>query len=181
MQRKKNNVKARTTLLLSLPDEHQLRFSKFKTAKELWVVILKTFGASKNLDHLIESQRSDQVKKGVGYNDVPTPADDLYLSPKKYLSWTGLPEFVDGTVTDYSRPSPTVESTLAEGSEFVLHKKPCFNCGNFSHLANKCKRRVHRETTRSGGYKPHGGSMRPSYRPTGHRPHDPSINQGDPQ
>nr|GFA54719.1 ribonuclease H-like domain-containing protein [Tanacetum cinerariifolium] len=46
MQRKKNNVKARTTLLLSLPDEHQLRFSKFKTAKELWAMILKTFGGN---------------------------------------------------------------------------------------------------------------------------------------
>nr|GFB61482.1 hypothetical protein [Tanacetum cinerariifolium] len=64
--------------------------------------------ASKNLDHLIKSQRSDQVKEGVGYNDVPLPAADLYLSPKKDLSWTGLPEFVDDTVTDYSRPSPTV-------------------------------------------------------------------------
>nr|GEV33897.1 hypothetical protein [Tanacetum cinerariifolium] len=41
---KKNDVKARTTLLLSLPDEHQLRFSKYKTARELWAVILKTFG-----------------------------------------------------------------------------------------------------------------------------------------
>nr|GFB75914.1 hypothetical protein [Tanacetum cinerariifolium] len=49
--------------------------------------------ASKNLDHLIESQRSDQVKEGVGYNVVPPPAADLYLSPKKDLSWTGLPEF----------------------------------------------------------------------------------------
>nr|GEZ45677.1 RNA-directed DNA polymerase, eukaryota, reverse transcriptase zinc-binding domain protein [Tanacetum cinerariifolium] len=44
MQKKKNDVKARTTLLLSLPDEHQLRFSKYKTAKELWTAILKTFG-----------------------------------------------------------------------------------------------------------------------------------------
>nr|GFC67158.1 hypothetical protein [Tanacetum cinerariifolium] len=43
MQKKKNDVKARTTLLLSLPDEHQLRFNKYKTAKELWVAILKTF------------------------------------------------------------------------------------------------------------------------------------------
>nr|GFC77837.1 hypothetical protein [Tanacetum cinerariifolium] len=41
--KKKNDVKARTTLLLSLPDEHQLRFSKYKTAKELWDAILKTF------------------------------------------------------------------------------------------------------------------------------------------
>nr|GEW01844.1 hypothetical protein [Tanacetum cinerariifolium] len=44
MQRKKNDVKARTTLPLSLPDEHQMRFSKYKTARELWAAILKTFG-----------------------------------------------------------------------------------------------------------------------------------------
>nr|GFC17826.1 hypothetical protein [Tanacetum cinerariifolium] len=50
----------------------------------------------------------DGVKEGVGYNAIPPPAADLYLSPKKDLSWTGLPEFVDDTVTDYSRPSPTV-------------------------------------------------------------------------
>nr|GEW94862.1 hypothetical protein [Tanacetum cinerariifolium] len=34
---------------------------------------------------------------------------------KKDLSWTGLLEFMDDTVTDYSRPSPTVVSTLTEG------------------------------------------------------------------
>nr|GFC47728.1 hypothetical protein [Tanacetum cinerariifolium] len=39
--------------------------------------------ASKNLDNLIESQRSDKVKEGVGYNVVPPTAADLYLSPKK--------------------------------------------------------------------------------------------------
>nr|GEX12954.1 hypothetical protein [Tanacetum cinerariifolium] len=44
MQKKKNDVKAMTTLLLSLPDEHQLRFSNYKTARELWAAILKTFG-----------------------------------------------------------------------------------------------------------------------------------------
>nr|GFC19028.1 hypothetical protein [Tanacetum cinerariifolium] len=71
--------------------------------------------ASKNLDHLIKSQRSDQVKEGVGYNVVPPPAADLYLSPKKDLSWTGLPEFLDNTITDYGRPSPTIASTSAEG------------------------------------------------------------------
>nr|GEW44226.1 ribonuclease H-like domain-containing protein [Tanacetum cinerariifolium] len=87
--------------------------------------------ASKNLDHLIKSQRSNQVKEGVGYNAVPSPAADLYLSLKKDLSWTGLPEFVDDTVTDYSRPSPTVASTSAEGqnkdsstSEIVASPNP---------------------------------------------------------
>nr|GEV56418.1 uncharacterized mitochondrial protein AtMg00810-like [Tanacetum cinerariifolium] len=145
--------------------------------------------ASKNLDNLIESQRSNKVKDRVGYNVVPLPTADLYLSPKKDLSWTGLPEFVDDTVTDYSRPSPTIESTSAEGQnkdsstsedvvspnipkpfvkfvkpkdsqseslEFVLNKKACYNYGDFSHLANDCRKRVQRETSR-----PHGPSMNP--------------------
>nr|GFC95251.1 hypothetical protein [Tanacetum cinerariifolium] len=64
--------------------------------------------SSKDLENIIESQRSKKVMEGVGYNAVPPPAADLYLSPKKDLSWTGLPEFVDDTVTDCSRPSPTV-------------------------------------------------------------------------
>nr|GFA29558.1 ribonuclease H-like domain-containing protein [Tanacetum cinerariifolium] len=46
IQKKKNDVQARTTLLPSLPDEHQLRFSKYKTARELWAAILKTFGCN---------------------------------------------------------------------------------------------------------------------------------------
>ncbi|GKB18172.1 hypothetical protein Tco_0852095 [Tanacetum coccineum] len=44
MKKRRNDVKARTTLLLALPDEHQLRFSKYKIAKELWEAILRTFG-----------------------------------------------------------------------------------------------------------------------------------------
>nr|GFA74814.1 hypothetical protein [Tanacetum cinerariifolium] len=70
--------------------------------------------ASKKLDNLIESQRSDKVKDEVEYNVVPPPTADLYLSPKKDLSWTGLPEFVDDTVIDYSRPMPTIKSTSEE-------------------------------------------------------------------
>nr|GEW54404.1 hypothetical protein [Tanacetum cinerariifolium] len=46
-----------------------------------------------------------------GYSDVPPPPAQIYSSPKKDMSWTGLPEFKDDTVTDYSRPAPTVESS----------------------------------------------------------------------
>nr|GEZ62658.1 hypothetical protein [Tanacetum cinerariifolium]GEZ64619.1 hypothetical protein [Tanacetum cinerariifolium] len=47
MQKRRNDVKARTTLLLALPDEHQLRFSNYKTTQELWATILKIFGGNK--------------------------------------------------------------------------------------------------------------------------------------
>nr|GEY61990.1 putative ribonuclease H-like domain-containing protein [Tanacetum cinerariifolium] len=52
------------------------------------------------------------------------------------MSWTGLPEFKDDTITDYSRPSPTVESspddaqnknpsvTTTEASPSTISPKP---------------------------------------------------------
>nr|GEX88891.1 hypothetical protein [Tanacetum cinerariifolium] len=68
MQRKKNDVKARTTILLSLPDEHQLRFSKYKIAKELWAAILKTFGGNeatkKRKKNLLKQQYGNFKAKG---------------------------------------------------------------------------------------------------------------------
>nr|GEX92628.1 hypothetical protein [Tanacetum cinerariifolium] len=67
IQRKKNDVKARTTLLLSLPGEHQLRFSKYKTAKELWATILKTFDgneATKKTKKNLLKQQYGKFKAG---------------------------------------------------------------------------------------------------------------------
>nr|GEX93117.1 hypothetical protein [Tanacetum cinerariifolium] len=67
--------------------------------------------ASKYLDSLLESQRLDKNREGLGYNVVPPPPAQIYSPPKKDISWTGLPEFADDTVTDYSRHAPTVESS----------------------------------------------------------------------
>nr|GEV41227.1 ribonuclease H-like domain-containing protein [Tanacetum cinerariifolium] len=81
-----------------------------------------------------ESKRSDKNKEGLGYSDVPPPPVQLYLSPKKDLSWTGLPECADDTVTDYSRPSPTIESNISYLSDF----EP-FNGGYVSFGQGGCK------------------------------------------
>nr|GEV93183.1 hypothetical protein [Tanacetum cinerariifolium] len=40
---------------------------------------------------------------------LPPPAQ-VYSFSKKDMSWTGLHEFADDTITDYSRPSPSIES-----------------------------------------------------------------------
>nr|GFB09301.1 hypothetical protein [Tanacetum cinerariifolium] len=68
-----------------------------------------------HIEFALMANTESKVKEGVGYNVVPPPTVDLYLSPKKDLSWTGLSEFMDNTVTDYGRPSPTVASTSLEG------------------------------------------------------------------
>nr|GEV85183.1 hypothetical protein [Tanacetum cinerariifolium] len=62
MQKRRNDVKARTTLLLALPDEHQLRFSKYKTAQELWGAILKIFGGNE----ATKKTKKNQLKQQYG-------------------------------------------------------------------------------------------------------------------
>nr|GFB31427.1 hypothetical protein [Tanacetum cinerariifolium] len=100
MQKKKNDVKARTTLLLSLLDEHQLRFSKYKTTKELWDAILKTFGGNettkKRKKNLLKQQygnfkaeRTETLEQTFNIlqviNDLDSMSlDDLYNHLKVY-------------------------------------------------------------------------------------------------
>nr|GEW83705.1 reverse transcriptase domain-containing protein [Tanacetum cinerariifolium] len=95
MQKKKNDVKARTTLLLSLPDEHQLRFSKYKTPRELWSTILKTFGGNeankKTKKNLLKQQYGNfkvEVSETLEHTgDLDTISlDDLYNHLKVYES-----------------------------------------------------------------------------------------------
>nr|GFD01178.1 hypothetical protein [Tanacetum cinerariifolium] len=57
-----------------------------------------------------DNERSDKNKEGLGYSDVPPPPAQVYSSPKKDMSWTGLPEFADDTIIDYTRPSPSLDS-----------------------------------------------------------------------
>nr|GEW06309.1 hypothetical protein [Tanacetum cinerariifolium] len=99
MQKRKNDVKARTTLLLALPDEHQLCFSKHKTAQELWVAILKTFygnkATKKTKKNLLKRQYGNFKAKGSEtlkqtfnrLSDLDTMSlDDLYNHLKVYDS-----------------------------------------------------------------------------------------------
>nr|GEY51669.1 ribonuclease H-like domain-containing protein [Tanacetum cinerariifolium] len=117
MQKKKNDVKERTTLLLSLPDEHQLRFSKYKTTRELWAAILKTFGGNeatkKTKKNLLKQQYGNFKAKGsetleqtfnrlqviVGqlqFMDVELEQDDLN---QKFLT-SLAPEWLMHTIID---------------------------------------------------------------------------------
>nr|GEW60509.1 hypothetical protein [Tanacetum cinerariifolium] len=81
-----------------------------KETKDLNSKIIGFQSASNDLDNLLESQRSDKNKEGLGYSVVPPSSTQVYSPSKKHMSWTGLPDFVDDTITDYSRPSPAIES-----------------------------------------------------------------------
>ncbi|GJT79858.1 hypothetical protein Tco_1054200 [Tanacetum coccineum] len=59
-----------------------------------------------------EKESIDHKLAGFGFNKytaVPPPPSQVYSPPQRDMSWTGLPEFVDDTVTDYTRPTPSVD------------------------------------------------------------------------
>nr|GEW31733.1 retrovirus-related Pol polyprotein from transposon TNT 1-94 [Tanacetum cinerariifolium] len=62
----------------------------------------------------------DKDMKGVGFNGyyaVQPPPTQVYSPFKKDLSWMGLPEFVDDTVTDYPRPTPSIDVSKSMSKE----------------------------------------------------------------
>nr|GEV60630.1 hypothetical protein [Tanacetum cinerariifolium] len=112
---KKNELKARGTFLIALPDKHQLKFNIHKDAKSLMEAIEKRFGEeailSGNADHqgitrtkkllkelsqwsqesdnsVTENQANDRYKTGEGYYVVPPPYTGSFLPPKPALVFT---------------------------------------------------------------------------------------------
>nr|GEX00347.1 ribonuclease H-like domain-containing protein [Tanacetum cinerariifolium] len=76
--------------------------------------------ASKDLDRLLGSQKLDKDMKDVEFNEycvVSPPLAQVYSPPKKDLSWIGLPEFVDDTITDYTRPTPSIDVSKSVSKE----------------------------------------------------------------
>nr|GEX10668.1 hypothetical protein [Tanacetum cinerariifolium] len=59
-------------------------------------------------------------EEGVGFNEycvVSPPSAQAYSPPKKDLSWMGLPEFVDDTLPDYTRPTPSIDVSKSVSKE----------------------------------------------------------------
>ncbi|GJZ51958.1 retrovirus-related pol polyprotein from transposon TNT 1-94, partial [Tanacetum coccineum] len=105
----KRDIEVRDNRIENLMNELEV----LKKEKESIDFKIEKFGnASKDLDGLLGNQRLDKDKKGLGFNEysiVPPPPAQVYSPPKKNLSWMGLPEFVDDIVTDYSRPTPSID------------------------------------------------------------------------
>nr|GFA82060.1 hypothetical protein [Tanacetum cinerariifolium] len=96
-------------------ENHMNELEQVKKEKEDLDSKLTSFeSASKDIDTLLGSQRSDKNKKVLRYNVVPPLPAQVCSPPKKDMSWTGLPEFADDTMTDYSRPSLSIESNTSD-------------------------------------------------------------------
>nr|GEZ05886.1 hypothetical protein [Tanacetum cinerariifolium] len=63
---------------------------------------------------------------------VPPPPAQVYSPPKKDLSWTGLPEFVDDIVTDNSRPTTSIDTSNSVTSDLQSNNSSISELGESS-------------------------------------------------
>nr|GFC69881.1 hypothetical protein [Tanacetum cinerariifolium] len=89
-------------------DEHKDR--ELKYCEKISVLEFKIESSTACIENLRKELELIKKEKE-GYNAVPPPPVQIYSPPKKDMSWIGLPECADDTVTNYSRPTPTIESS----------------------------------------------------------------------
>ncbi|GJR08392.1 hypothetical protein Tco_0791044 [Tanacetum coccineum] len=73
--------------------------------------------ATNNMEIMLKEQRPLRILDGIGFNVIPPLPAQVYSPFKKDLSWTGLPKFADDTISDYSRPSPSVDAPKSNSSK----------------------------------------------------------------
>nr|GEW44597.1 retrovirus-related Pol polyprotein from transposon TNT 1-94 [Tanacetum cinerariifolium] len=80
---RKNELKARGTLLMALPNEHQLKFNSYKTAKSLMEAIKKRFGSNKESKKVQKTLLKQQYEN---FNETSSEGlDQIYDKLQKLI------------------------------------------------------------------------------------------------
>nr|GEX49235.1 ribonuclease H-like domain-containing protein [Tanacetum cinerariifolium] len=137
---RKNELKARGTLLMALPDKHQLKFNSHKDAKTLMEAIEKRFGGNTktkkiNVDDLEEmdskwqmamltmrARRFLQMTDDLEEMDSKWQMAMLTMRARRFLQMTGRNLGVNG---------PT-------SMDFDMAKVECYNCHKKEHFTREC-------------------------------------------
>nr|GEZ22116.1 hypothetical protein [Tanacetum cinerariifolium] len=154
MQKKKNDVKARTTLLLSLPDEHQLRFSKYKTVRSKHLVVMRLprrqrrIFSSSSMETLEQKAQKlwsrcsadcksdlDTISLDDLYNHLKIDEDDMEEMDIKWnmaLLSMGADKF-------WKRTGKKISIQGSDVAGFDKSKVEYFNCHKMGHFARECR------------------------------------------
>ncbi|GJR28792.1 putative ribonuclease H-like domain-containing protein [Tanacetum coccineum] len=131
---RKNELKARGTLLMALPNEHQLKFNTYKCAKTLMEAIKKRFGGNK------ESKKTQKtlLKQHPQLNDEDLQQIDADDLEEIDLKW----QMAMLTMRARRFLNKTGRKISANGSEtigFNKSKVECYNCHKKGHFARECR------------------------------------------
>nr|GEY57557.1 hypothetical protein [Tanacetum cinerariifolium] len=130
---KKNELKARGTLLMALSNEHQLKFNSYKTAKSLIEAIEKRFRV--NTAHGVSVASSKTNASNLPNVDSLKEIDlkwqmvMLTMRARRFLQKTGRNLGVKGIKT----------------IGFDMNKVECYNCHKRGHFSRECRATKHQD------------------------------------
>ncbi|GJT87654.1 hypothetical protein Tco_1069371 [Tanacetum coccineum] len=150
---RKNELKARGTLLMALPDNHQLKFNIYKDAKSLMEAIEKRFGGNKETKKvqktLLKRCKSDVFKKPA------IRVEDLYLDLEEQLDNEDLkqidPDDLEAMHLQWQMAMLTMRArrflkktgrnlsvNACDIIGFDKTKVECYNCHRKGYFATEC-------------------------------------------
>nr|GEZ58834.1 hypothetical protein [Tanacetum cinerariifolium] len=165
---RKNELKARGTLLIALPDKHQLKFNTHKDAKTLMEAIEKSFGGNtetKKRTHTLIWRNTTNLEE--------QSLDDLFNSLKIYeaevkssssaSTTTQKIAFVSSSNIDSTNEPVSVAASVSAIDaddleemdlkwQMAMLTVECYNCHRKGHFAREC--RPPKDTKRNGVAEP---------------------------
>nr|GEX89970.1 xylulose kinase-1 [Tanacetum cinerariifolium] len=125
---RKKERKARTTLLMDLPEDHLAKFHKMDDAKEMWEAIKSRFGTT-------ASSSSNTQNVAFVYSDNTSSTNDvamIYMRIKKF----------------HKRTWRKLQFDTKDSVGFDRTKIECFNCHKMRHFAKDCRARGNQDSRR---------------------------------
>nr|GEU43161.1 hypothetical protein [Tanacetum cinerariifolium] len=136
---RKNELKVRGTLLMALPNEHQLKFNSYKNAKSPMEEIEKRFRGNK------ESKKTQKTLLKQYYENFNGSSseglDQTYNWLQKLISQLEILEMAMLTIRARRFLKKTRRKVSANGSETIRFNKTkveCYNCHKRGHFTRKC-------------------------------------------
>nr|GEW89925.1 ribonuclease H-like domain-containing protein [Tanacetum cinerariifolium] len=133
---KKNELKARGTLLIALPDKHQLKFNIHKDAKTLMEGIEKRFGGNKETKKVQKTLLKKQYENFTGSSTESL--DQIHDRLQKLISQL---EILRESLSQEDINLKTGRNLVENGPTsigFDMSKVECYNCHRKGHFAKEC-------------------------------------------
>nr|GFB31091.1 hypothetical protein [Tanacetum cinerariifolium] len=119
---RKNELKAHGTLLMALPDKHQLKFNIHKDAKKLMEAIEKRFGGNKETKKRNKTDLEEQSLDDL-FNSLKIYEAEVKSSSSARTSTQNI-AFVSSQTTNTNDPVSTVASVSAASAKIPVSALP---------------------------------------------------------